>query len=317
MVIALAAALPTVNLVIAVVWPELARWEWARGSLGTVVAVAGGTTVIGLYLVAVLDSMAGRSPRVGPPAIWAMGVIVCLCSVTFQGAYTHIWAVVTTTALLVLPLRRAILVNAACLGAVAVIAAEMEYLGAPLFGRVTYLVAAVLWRTLVVFTLVWLVAAIRKLAAARAVLAREATLRQRAVAESELQTTVGRSLLTVLGCAREIATGPWRATEATASFNFIAETARTALSSARAMVNRYRSTAGADPQVDSAIALLEAGGWVVTTRPDVGNDMGDNETGDDFNDAVAHALSLPPGIAEINRGPGGARLRVVTTGVGS
>jgi len=310
LVVALAAALPLVMLLWAVFWWEPARWEWARGPGGAVVALAGGATVVVLHLVAVMDFIAGRSPGTTGRVVVGMAAVVGLCNVAFGGAFGHVWAVVTTTALLVLPLRQALVVNAACLTAVATIAVHTEYLGAPTLGRVIYLLAAVGWRTAVVFSLVWLLRAVRQLAEARALLAEQATVRQRAIAESELERTVGRSLLDVIERAKCVAATRSQE-EATAELQSIADISRTALSSARQLVSRYRSSASADLHIGSAVALLEAGGWLVSTSaaPD---GSGSEPTAEDFGEAVARALSGPPGVARIARGPAGARLEVLS-----
>lgn len=238
-VLLLTVALPIAMFGLTVTSRQYARWDWVRGTGGVALLVLGGSFVVAVQIVAIRDVVAARAPRVGGGVLAAMAVAIAVSNLAFGWTHTHVWATVTTTALFVLRGRTATVVVGAVIAFVTVIVPLLDYEDASLVGRASYLVAAVLWRTVVVYTLVRLVADLRQLAVVRRRLAEQATMRQRTVAEVELADAVGRSMLGII----EASTAAGRAKhrpDAAVWFARSGDLARDALASARALVSRYR-----------------------------------------------------------------------------
>jgi hypothetical protein len=299
-IVGLAAALPLV--MVAFVLTDL---EGPGARTLAVVAAAG---VVLPHLVVVYDVASGRRPRVH--AAWLVFMTAILAAVTTaQGwPWINVWAVVVTTALLLMPSRAGLLACAPVVVVGAVVAATVRPIWSGPGAWATYGVGAIVWRTTIVFTLTWLVAAEGHLRVARAALADQAVLRQRAVAEHELRTTVGRALFDTVERGRLVVSGALGAERADAELAAMAAGARTALAGARDLVSRYRVSAGADVRVDAVVALLEAAGWdvAVVTAPDGGNGE------EDLDAAMSRVLRGAPGAVQVVVGPDRVGLVVVS-----
>lgn len=299
----LAAALPSV--MVAFVVAEL------EGLAARTAAVAAGAAIILPNLFVVYDVASGRRPRLHPAWIVPMTAIL-LAFVAAQGwQWSNVGAAVITTALLLVPLRVSI---PACLAGVVVLALVSTTVAPPAADPLlwaAYVVSAVVWRTSIVFTLTWLVAAASHLQAARVALADQVVLRQRAVAEEELRATVGQALLETVERGRLVASGTVGAERVDGELAAMAAGARTALAGARDLVSRYRRSAEADGRVEAVVALLEAAGWDVSvvTATDVGV-VGDEA----LEAAMSRVLGEAPGVVEVVVGDGGLALRVSDEG---
>jgi two-component system, NarL family, sensor histidine kinase DesK len=123
-----------------------------------------------------------------------------------------------------------------------------------------YLPAAVLDRAMTVFVLVWLLAALRRIQAARLALAEEALDAERRRVDDELRSTVGAQLEDVTGSGRRILTVlRSNSAAAEAELKSLVEGSRGALAEARRVIRRYKHVSSR-VEVDTAASLLRAAG---------------------------------------------------------
>jgi two-component system, NarL family, sensor histidine kinase DesK len=131
-------------------------------------------------------------------------------------------------------------------------------LGAPEFGP--YFAAAVAWRSLAPFVLIWLGCAIRQLEEVRLTLADDAVTRERIRIDGELRRTLGAGLEAIVGRAERADTLVGQSPDAVeGELRAVAEESRRTLAEARRLVRTYqRVSLGAE--LDTAATLLTAAG---------------------------------------------------------
>jgi two-component system sensor histidine kinase DesK len=126
-----------------------------------------------------------------------------------------------------------------------------------------YLPAAVLDRAMMVFVLVWLVRALRRIQSARRALAEEVLEDERRRVDNELGDTVGAQLDDVVRKGqRALRTIASSVQEAEEELESLVDGSRGALAEARRLIGRYQLVS-AHTELDRAAALLRAAGMTV------------------------------------------------------
>jgi two-component system, NarL family, sensor histidine kinase DesK len=145
------------------------------------------------------------------------------------------------------------------------VAAWANHLGQPLVGHAqdVYLPAAVLDRAMMVFVLVWLVQALRRIQSARRALAEEALEDERRRVDAELGETVGAQLDDVVRTGqRVLRTIASSVQEAERELESLVKGSRSALAEARRLTGRYQLVSTRS-ELDKAASLLRAAGMTV------------------------------------------------------
>jgi signal transduction histidine kinase len=216
-----------------------AGWPMYRAELGLVAIAMAVTVPLHLYLVwhAV---RAERAPH-GRLVFVALLVTSSAAAVLIGETWTMMLAFPALGGLLVLPLRVALPVLVACWGIVLLVSTGLEEGYSPL-----YFSFSVVFRSVALYSLIWLVAAHHRLATARNRLRDAAVVRERTRIAGELHAVVGPVLE--------------RATTATAgTLPAVVEDSRAVLLQARHIIGGYRQLSRAR-DLDTAVALLAAAG---------------------------------------------------------
>jgi signal transduction histidine kinase len=117
-------------------------------------------------------------------------------------AWSAMLAALATSALIVLPARGSIAVLALCLAGPTLAYLIRPELGATFNSDIVYPTYTVLFRAVIQFTLVWLVAAAYQLAATQAALAEEAVEDERARVEAEVRASLERGMGALVDASR-------------------------------------------------------------------------------------------------------------------
>lgn len=119
----------------------------------------------------------------------------------------------------------------------------------------------VLWRALILFVLVWLAAALRRLQAARRALADDAVARERRRIDGELQRNLGAALASIVTRGQRIShrLGGERAAGQEKELQILVDGSRQTLAKARRMIRGYQQVS-LQAELDTAAALLTAAG---------------------------------------------------------
>jgi two-component system sensor histidine kinase DesK len=268
-VVALSIALPTL---------DLAKNAFALppvGGKGTAALVAT-ICYLPLYVRLVLHAVRGSRPA---GARWTLAAIaaVIIGAVPIIGVG---WlSTLHSLAVSVLILVRVPWSLAIFAGLVAAPIPLAVALGAPVYGP--YYSVAVAWRSLVLFVLLWQIAAVRQLHAARLTLAEDAVTRERLRIESELHLTLGAALEAIADqAARASMLARQRPAAAEEEVRALGEGSRQTLAKARRMVRGYQQ-ASLRSELDRATTLLAAVG--IESRVVLPDD-------DDLADAVEASL---------------------------
>jgi signal transduction histidine kinase len=245
-----------------------AAWPIYRAELG-LVAIAMAVTVP-LHLHLVWHAVHGRRAPHGRLVFAALLVTSSAAAFVIGDAWTMMLAFAALGGFLVLPLGAALTVLAGCWGVVLLVSTRHVAGWSPL-----YFSFSVIFRTIALYGLIWLVAAHRRLADARDRLREAAVVRERTRIAGELHDVVGPVLE--------------RAVTATSStLPAVVEDSRAALLQARQIIGGYRRLSRAR-DLDTAVALLAAAG-VPTRMAVTGVDL-DAPTSPDFRAALRRAIT--------------------------
>ena len=226
---------------------QIPRWE-------VVTAWLLAAAFVPLHLVHVRHGLRGEVPPHGRETFAAMLAVMAAGEVVIGHVWTFMFASLVASALLVFrppwSIAWALGVTAACYP-----------LGTDVFGEggwyVTVLVAN---RSASLFSLVWLVAGVRRLALAREALAERAMARERARVDTELVSSLHHQLTRMEGAARRAAasTTDGDAVSAREALAQVTGDSRTALATARSVVSDLRHSSHQD--LRAAARLLAASG---------------------------------------------------------
>ena len=234
---------------------------WRIGELepirDLVVAIIASAIFFPLHARHLHYGLRGERPPNSLPTLAVVAAAQLAALLLIGPAWSFMLGALAASALIVLPLRWALV--AAVLCALGPVLAEAAHPGeaAGNGATVQYLIAAVVFRSVLQFALVWLVAATHELTASRAALAAAAAERERARIETEVRRALecrAGAIRTAGAEARAALTGPGRAAVLVA-LDRVLVLAREALTDVRRIVANARrepSTAAADELARSA-----------------------------------------------------------------
>ncbi len=228
-------------------------------SAGHVAAVSAATAVyLPLHVRHVRHALAGARPSALPWTLATMTAVIVAVTPLVGAFWLYAFQAPAASVLVSAPPRRSFPAVGCLLALVGVWGHHLAYsVGA---AQDIYLPAAVLDRAMTVFVLVWLVAALRRIQAARLALADEALDAERRRVDDELRSTVGAQLEDVVCSGQRILT-VLRSdrTAAEAELPSLVEGSRGALAAARRVIRRYQRVSSR-VEVDTAASLLRAAG---------------------------------------------------------
>src|SRR5215472_9449810 len=282
---------------------ELARivagWTPSPGR-ATLVLVAT-ACYLPLYVQHVWYAARGSRPAGAGWTLLAMAVVI-LGALPFIGTS---WLIslhsLAVSVLIIVSLPWSLLAAASLVAATVPLAAAFDD---PHYWTAFYTVSVV-WRGAVVFVLVWLVGAARRLEHARLLLAEQALARERLRIDGELRCTLGAALEAIAasgGRASALAAGDAAALED--ELRALAECSRRALAQARRTIRGYQRPS-LRAELDSAAALLTAAG--IQARVEVPRGELPQTVDDDARAALRAA------VAALLREDGARRCSIVAT----
>ncbi len=186
-----ALAVVTLNAVLAAI--ELGRLALATASAGYAgLALLATVCVLPLHLRHVVYGLRGVRPPYDYWTLTALGIVNMAATAVIGQVWLMNFALFAVSALIVLPARWAV-------PAFALIGLSTGPLAGPSdeFSG-SYLIFSVAWRSITLFSLVWLVAAYRQLAAARREFRDQAVVRDRLRIQSKLRRGLGRALESIV-----------------------------------------------------------------------------------------------------------------------
>jgi hypothetical protein len=207
-----------------------------------------------------------RGLRGVPPPRGAWTLLL-LAAIHYAAAFSSFgwgWnlAQLAVCALVVVPGRRGVVLY------VAIVASAGLFAESALGITTVYLILAVLWRSITLFALIWLVATIRQLELARREIRDRALVEQRTKTDEQLRRSLGSALDAIEGMA---ATASIKAKShpagAQQSVRALADESRHALAEARRLT-RQLSTPSVAGLLDASRALLAAAGVEATVALD-------------------------------------------------
>jgi signal transduction histidine kinase len=221
---------------------------------------------------------------------WISLVILISLPLIGPDVWIRTMNVVAASALIALPLRRALFILAGC----TLIVYPVEAIFPDVDGTSpTFYAWAILWRTSMLVVLVWLIASRQHLQRTSATLAGQAVLRERMQVEAELRDGVGQALADIASIA-EHAAGASSADEMIQALRQSSARSRSALADARRLVGSYRrgSLAG---ELQSAVDILTSVGVRTEVRgdPDRVDDASSTELREELRLSVSKALADP------------------------
>ena len=236
---------------------ELGRIATYPAPVGPIApAVVATACYLPLHLRHVLYGLHGARP---PGAGWtlvAMGAVIARATPLIGVDWLFKFAPLAVSVLLVVRPPWSFLLS---LGLAAATAPLALALGAPGWSA-TYFPIEVAWRAATLFVLVWLVAAVRQLQAARRALTDEAVLRERLRIEGELRATVADGLARIAAQGERAIEQASRAPAAARDgLQVLVEGSRRTLAEARRIASSYQRCS-LRTELDVAVALLGAAG---------------------------------------------------------
>jgi two-component system sensor histidine kinase DesK len=230
-------------LVVVEVW-RIGELEPARD---VAVAIVAALAFFPLHARHLRYGLRGERPPNSLPTLAVMAAIQLAALLAIGPAWSFMLAALATSALIVLPLRWALLAAALC--ALGPVLAHALHPGAVVANSdtVQYLVVSVVFRSVLQFALVWLVAATHELVASRAALATAAAERERTRIETDVRHALeqrANAIRTTAREARAALAGPGRAA-VLISLDRVLVLSREALADVRRVVANARGDAPA------------------------------------------------------------------------
>ncbi len=178
---------------------EVGRLAFAGDATAVVIGAIAAALVLPLHAQHLRYGLEGRrAPRAGL-TLGAMAAVHLAALATLGQDWAFMLAMLATSALVVLRGPWAVAALVACCAAPLV--ASIWLPDPSLLGTPVYLAYAILFRSVIQFALVWLVAATHRLAVARAALAAEAVAQERARVEAQVRAAVEQRLQLLAGTA--------------------------------------------------------------------------------------------------------------------
>jgi signal transduction histidine kinase len=232
--------------------------SWGGGYGRAAWAAAATAGLLSLHLVHVAHAVRGTRPRAGAWGVVAMAGIILAALPHVGSLWLPISYIVILSALIVGPPRWSLVV------AVVVVVAQFplaSWLGSELPAAGSYYALTAVWRASAVFVPLWLVGAVRELRAARQALADEAVVRERVRIDSDVRSSLGAALDTIVTRGQRAGHLVGRDDAAVEpELRDLVDGSRRALSAARQLITGYRRST-LQTEVDTAAGLLAAAGF--------------------------------------------------------
>jgi hypothetical protein len=247
-------------LAFSVLVPAIELWRIAVLGRGDDLAIAIGATAayLPLHLRHVYHGLQGRRPRAAVATLALMAVVMVSAWWLIGPQWVFMFASLAVSALCALRTRFALPA-----AAVIVLWPLLYDWSPPIADGVysgPYLTLSLVFRATSLFTVVWLVAASRRLSGVRAALSAAAVRAERAALHEDLRATLGQQLTQLAAVSANADALARRRDPATA--DVVAElvgASRTALTDVTRLVDAYQRVA-ARPELEAAAALLTGAG---------------------------------------------------------
>jgi signal transduction histidine kinase len=278
----------------------------------TPAAVIATVFYVPLYVDTVRRGLQG-APRRAPWGLAAMAVVIVGATPFVGSGWLAAFGSLGASLLIVLRPRWSIPAFVAVVVAAVVWSVHLgDPTGANFQAVTIWYAASVTTRSLVMFVLVWLVAALRQLRIARVVVAEEAIAVERRRLDEELRHTVGTDLAVIV--ERGTRAADLVATDSqsgAAELMTLVDGSRRSLAATRRMIARYK-VASSRAQLDTAVALLRAAGVEVEIEvPDDVAQVFDEPTRSSLRELTTQLLrDRPSGPVLIRIVPDGGSARV-------
>ena len=159
------------------------------------VAIGAASVFMPLHLWHLSYGVRGERPPHSGLTLAVIAVVNLVALVVIGRSWSFMLAVVATSALIVLRPPWSLAALATCMAAPAVIVWAEPGSHLPWSSTTTYLMYSVLFRAVIQFAMVWLVAAVHQLAASRTALAADAVLEERTRLQREVRASLERHLV--------------------------------------------------------------------------------------------------------------------------
>jgi two-component system, NarL family, sensor histidine kinase DesK len=231
---------------------------WPPTSSHMVPAIGATAFYLVLHLHHLRYGLRGESPPWGWVTVAAMGAVIFGVTPLLGPMWVFAFFAVGSSILLVAPPGWAVLL----FGAIAAAGGVATAMFGQRPGTVAWTTAGVVFRGAIPYVFVWMVGALRDLQLARATLARDAVVAERAQLEERLSDSIGVQLDAIAARGQDASDRLEAGTPAIDDLDALIEGARAALSDARRLVASYRRRSARE-EVDSAADLLRAAGMDV------------------------------------------------------
>jgi two-component system sensor histidine kinase DesK len=231
---------------------------WPPTSSHTVPAVAATAIYLAINLHHLRYGLRGESPPSGWVTIVAMGVVIFGVTPMLGSMWVFAFFALGSSILLVAHPGWAVLLFGGVVAAAGVAAAKFDL--PP--GLVAWTTVGVVFRGLTPYVFVWMVGALRDLESARAALARDAVVAERAQLEERLRDSIGVQLDAIVAGGQDASDRLETGASAIDELDALIEDARAALSDTRRLVASFRRRS-AHEEMASAADLLRAAGMDV------------------------------------------------------
>src|SRR3954447_39189 len=259
-------AVLAVSALLAVV--EVGRVGLTGSAADIAVAIVAAAVFMPLHLWHLSYGVRGEQPPHSGATLALIAAINLVALIVIGQPWSFMLAVVATSALIVLRPPWSLAALAACIVAPAVIVVAEPGSRMPMASTTTYLMYSVLFRAVIQFAMVWLVAAVHQLAASRTALAADAVLQERAQLPHAVRASLERHLVALrdAGHRARAALGTQGVAEPLLALDSVLTQANDALGDLRTIVAETRDA----PSESAAVALVRT---VRTGRSPIGRGL--------------------------------------------